>query len=571
MPNALEKLQATVDLKTLAPLLGFKAKAISYILYKSPVDQRYREFKIDKKSGGKRLICAPNDNLLLLQKRLLALLQKCRNVIEAENSVNVKYKIAHGSRKKHSIYTNSVRHKRKRFVCNVDLKDFFPTINFGRVRGYFIKNRSFSLQPRVATVIAQICCHNNLLPQGAPTSGLVAELIAGSLDQRVSKLARSENCSYTRYVDDITLSTNKFCFPKNIATSTEDGPARWKIGDRLKSTIERSGFEVNEDKFRLQFRSGRQVVTGLVVNQKPNINNRFLKSARAMVDHYCRHGYAYKGRPGGVDKEEGKIKPSQLRGMLSFIYWVKGREFNYRRFSDNDKEAEPSVIKMYRQFLDYNSFFDTDVPVILLEGKTDHIYLRAAIRSRGAAFPDLCRKVDKKIILRLKFYRYSKHSLPVQRLGGGCGDIRIFLSQFAKRTSSFSNEGRRGPLIVVVDNDKAAKAVFSVAKDVGGIKDTVDGMADFYKMGNRLYLVAIPKENAGDNVSIEDLFPEEVLGTLWRGKRLSLSDNFDEKKFYGKYNFAEQVVRPNESTIDFSGFDRLLARIAAVIRDDAGA
>ena len=110
--------------------------------------------------------------------------------------------------KNKSIYTNAAIHRNKRFVLNMDLQNFFDSFHFGRVRGFFIKNRNFNCTNEIATMIAQIVCYKGKLPQGAPSSPVITNLICGSLDYRISKLSKKYKLDYTRYADDITFSTN---------------------------------------------------------------------------------------------------------------------------------------------------------------------------------------------------------------------------------------------------------------------------------------------------------------------------------------------------------------------------
>ncbi len=128
----LNKLKSTRDLSELANLLGYKPSAVSYILYKLPKTIKYTAFDIPKKDGGVRNILAPTSHLKLLQKRLADLLQRCFD--ELYNSEPYRKSLSHGFRTDHSIITNANRHKNRRYIFNIDLKDFFPSINFGRVR-----------------------------------------------------------------------------------------------------------------------------------------------------------------------------------------------------------------------------------------------------------------------------------------------------------------------------------------------------------------------------------------------------------------------------------------------------
>ena len=248
-------------------MLGFKPKAVSYILYKQPPATKYKTFQIPKRNGGQRTIKAPVDGLKLLQRKLSDLLQDCIDEIAVAN--NRKDRTAHGFKRKRSIITNARQHRHRRWVLNLDLEEFFPSINFGRVRGFLLKNRDFELDEDVATVIAQIACHENSLPQGSPSSPVISNLIAHLLDMRLVKLASEAGCTYSRYADDLTFSTNKKEFSENIAVpSGTEGTAShsWLPGEALQKVIERTGFRINAKKTHLMYRTSRLAVTGLVVN-----------------------------------------------------------------------------------------------------------------------------------------------------------------------------------------------------------------------------------------------------------------------------------------------------------------
>ena len=111
-----------------------------------------------------------------------------RDRITALRGHKWKDQLAHGFKRGRSIVTNATKHKRRRFVFNIDIKNFFGTINFGRVRGFFIKNADFALHPSVATIVAQIACHENALPQGSPCSPVISNLIGSVLDIHLCKL-----------------------------------------------------------------------------------------------------------------------------------------------------------------------------------------------------------------------------------------------------------------------------------------------------------------------------------------------------------------------------------------------
>jgi hypothetical protein len=150
------------------------------------------------------------------------------------------------------------------------------------VRGFFIKNQNFKLHDKMATVIAQIACYNNSLPSGSPCSPIISDLLAHMLDIRLIQLMEKRKCFYSRYVDDLTISTNQKVFPSTLAYQLEQPNSAWILGGNLLDAICRAGFSVNHNKTRMQYRDSRLVATGLTVNKKANIHADHYRSARAV-------------------------------------------------------------------------------------------------------------------------------------------------------------------------------------------------------------------------------------------------------------------------------------------------
>ena len=256
----LDRLRDAKDRKDLARLLGFKPSALTAIIYLTPSDQKYCIFEIPKKNGGTRTIKAPNPKLKKLQTHLANFLYACLAEIEKEQRSKP---VSYGFRKKRSIADNAKNHKRRRYVLNLDLGDFFPSFNFGRVRGFFLKNKHFSLEERVATTIAQIACDGEALPQGSPCSPVISELIGQVFDVRLLRFAKKHGVSYSRYADDITFSTNQKDFPEALARQDPEDLSVWTLEADLVNEIERAGFKINLGKTRMHYKGSRQMVTGL--------------------------------------------------------------------------------------------------------------------------------------------------------------------------------------------------------------------------------------------------------------------------------------------------------------------
>lgn len=241
---------------------------------------------------------------------------------------------AHGFAPEKSIATNAMGHTRCRWLLNVDLKDFFPTIHFGRVRG-MLTGKPYKLGERAATAIAQLCCHKQKLPQGAPTSPVISNMICARLDGELQRLAESLACNYTRYADDLTFSTNKRDFPNDLATPIGEG-TRAAIGSALRQVIEANGFQANPEKVRLQSRWTRQEVTGLIVNTRPNVRRAFVSQIRAMLHAWEKHGYEAAQRE-FLERYDDKHRPKEVsvrvyekvvRGKLAFLKQVRGSDDN---------------------------------------------------------------------------------------------------------------------------------------------------------------------------------------------------------------------------------------------------
>ncbi len=307
----------------IADLLEIPYSRLIYHTYIVYPERRYKTFEIRKKSGGIRQISTPITALKILQRKLNQVLKA---VYEPKASV-------HGFVTGRNIVTNAQTHVKKRYVLNIDLKDFFPSINFGRVRGMFMAT-PYGLHPNVATVLAQICCYKNQLPQGAPTSPIITNMICAKMDSQLRRLAKDCKATYTRYADDITFSTTLPHFPRELGyILTEEDIEKVVIGDNLLRIIHENRFEVNEQKIRLQVKGNHQEVTGLTTNLFPNVDRKFVRQVRAMLHAWSKFGleaaereYLEKNQFENrfLVKERPKFQ-QVLRGKIEFIGIVKGK------------------------------------------------------------------------------------------------------------------------------------------------------------------------------------------------------------------------------------------------------
>jgi len=327
-----------------ARLLETSTKQLVYLLYVRPESERYREFRIAKRRGGERVIFAPRPELKRLQRTLaerLSEIYRPRNVV-------------HGFTAGRSIVSNANYHIGRRWVLNVDLKDFFPSIHFGRVRGLFM-SPAIGAGDQASIVLAQVCCHKKHLPPGAPTSPILANMICAKLDRQLVDLAKRHHCQYTRYADDITFSKKRGAFPREMAYVGTSGSA--VVGDELRAVIEANTFAVHPDKVRLFGNTYRQSVTGLTVNEKVNVPRRFVRQLRAMIHAWEKFG---------LEKAQEEyhlhyVKSASLgdrppafadvvRGKLEFVKMVRGvGDQVYRHLQTRFVRANPDYLAVMEE------------------------------------------------------------------------------------------------------------------------------------------------------------------------------------------------------------------------------
>ncbi|WP_437993568.1 reverse transcriptase family protein [Sorangium sp. So ce145] len=296
----------------LAAALGVAVPRLRWLCFHGEAVERphYVYFDVPKRSGGTRQLAAPHASLAAAQAWVLReILEKLP--VEAP---------AHGFVKGRSTVTNARPHTRRDVVVNLDLSDFFPTITFPRVRGVFHR---LGYSPAVATLLALLCTEaprrpveydgqrywvavgDRALPQGACTSPALSNQIARKLDRRLAGMCARAGFTYTRYADDLTFS----------APPGKRGDIAMLLA-RVRHIVEEEGFAINPDKGRIQRAGGRQVVTGVVVNDKPSAPREEVRRLRAILHAAKKTGLAAQNRSGVSDFE------AHLRGRIAYVQMI---------------------------------------------------------------------------------------------------------------------------------------------------------------------------------------------------------------------------------------------------------
>lgn len=220
----------------LALLLGRTDSYLNSVVF-SP-KSHYRMFKLKKRRGGFREINVPFPALLECQYWIY------HNIL---SNIPINY-CAHGFAKKKSIITNAKVHLNQSILLKIDLKDFFPSISKDRVIALFHR---LGYSPKLSFFLASICCLNDCLPQGAPTSPQLSNIVSIKLDKRLLAFAKKFELKYTRYADDIAISGDKI-------------PV--KFLDYISNIIVDEGFQINTNKTQLHNKKGKRILTGVSIN-----------------------------------------------------------------------------------------------------------------------------------------------------------------------------------------------------------------------------------------------------------------------------------------------------------------
>jgi RNA-directed DNA polymerase len=321
--NSMKDLHDISTIEELAQALDVPSGHLKYHLHIVRSSKSYRTFTIPKRDGSLRTIHAPVDGLKHIQKRLNTLFQ---HAYQTKPS-------AHGFLPKKSIVTNAEAHTRRQWVLNIDLQDFFPSIHFGRVRG-MLMGIPYKLSPEVATVIAQLCCRRTeggehaALPQGAPSSPMITNMICARMDAQLQRLAYRSRATYTRYADDLTFSTTLKRLPPTLATTSDENSFNPTLSLELREIVEGNGFTVNERKSRLQPYFQRQEVTGLIVNDGVNTPRKYVRQIRAMIHAWQKFGLeaAEQQHNQKFGTETGKSFSNVLKGKILFLQSVRGHD-----------------------------------------------------------------------------------------------------------------------------------------------------------------------------------------------------------------------------------------------------
>jgi RNA-directed DNA polymerase len=494
-------------IEDVATMLDVELSSLCYHTQIAKSSSQYKSFTIPKKSGGVRTIEAPISALKIIQWKLNQVLQ----------AVYFPKAPVHGFVQKRNILTNANRHlefKARKYVLNIDLSDFFHSISFIRIQGLF-KAEPYDLPDEVARILASICCCNGHLPQGAPTSPVISNMICAKMDTQLRRLAQTNKSIYTRYADDITFSTSLPFLPSALAIGN-DATGQLQIGNELQTIIQNNGFSINTKKVKLQTKDDRQEVTGLTINKFPNVSRRYVRQIRAMLHAWEKFGLQqaedeyikrYNKKYSLKRQSDPNWKPSfkhVVRGKLEFLRMVRGGDnLIYLRFSNKLAQLDPDYNLSLRQVTP--AIVPTSV-YIMTEGKTDWKHLKAAL--------DRFKASGEFTNLDIDFWTDNEETT------NGDGALR-------QRCEILKDHPHEKIQIAIFDRDKP---------DV--VKSITDLSKEYKNWGNRVYSFAIPvpsHRRETPEVCIELYYQDaDIQRYDSSGRRLFLSTEFNKRTFRHK-------------------------------------
>ncbi len=263
----------------LGRLIGLPPETLSALCRR--VDRLYARREIKKKSGATRILYVPNRHLKDVQRTINLLLQR----VELPDYM-------HGCRPGHSIVLNAVPHVRKPMVVKIDVKDFFGSVRRHHVYEMFARLGS---SPDVARTLTRLTTYKYQLPQGAPTSPVVANLVFAPTARRLHGLARAHLGDYSDFVDDNTLSG-----PAHIARLV---PLACKI-------VRQAGFAVRVEKTQVLAKCSEQVVTGVRVNTGIDVPDSYVEETESLIKRFAPQPRAE--APVGRAQLEGRINHCKM-------------------------------------------------------------------------------------------------------------------------------------------------------------------------------------------------------------------------------------------------------------------
>ena len=323
-PEKLEKFNSMATVLDVVQFLSIRVKELDQLLINPP----YYTFEIPKKSGGVRTITAPEEALKKVQQTIL---KQVEELYQKPSSVYGFVAMDESEVYTCPIVANAANHVNKHYVLTVDIHHFFESIKTKDVFQLFT-NQPFYFPEKIALILTRLTTYKGCLPTGAPMSPMLSNLIFRDIDKKLEDLSIKEGYTYSRYADDLTFSSNE--------------PFHEEFLEQLQSCIQ--PFTLNTKKTRIKKHTQQQKVTGILVNEKVNIDRKWIKQLRAMLHDLKINGVRKASFNHFKKTKHESFFINRLRGNIAFLGQVRGicdKEYNKYQFEFDQLVIKNRVIR----------------------------------------------------------------------------------------------------------------------------------------------------------------------------------------------------------------------------------
>ena len=304
------------DTYQLANCLNIEVENLFYIF--KNCNREYQTETIKKNNGSDRIINIPSELLKNCQNKIL---HKILSFIPVSD-------YAKAYVKKRTLLDNASPHVGKRYILKLDITDFFDSICFSQVYNTAFNTEYYPKQ--IGVMLTTLCCFEEFLPQGAPTSPALSNIVMKNFDDNIGRWCKKQEIAYTRYCDDMTFSSNK---------------PLYSVYKRAKSMLENMGFELNDKKTHFFTNANRQSVTGLTVNEKVSVSREYKQKLRQDVYYLLKFGFDKRI----CDKCEAELLIDLSNGKERYINNIIGKINYVLQIEPNNKWFRDALNKIIKE------------------------------------------------------------------------------------------------------------------------------------------------------------------------------------------------------------------------------
>ncbi len=267
------------------------------------IENNYKEYKIKKRNGNYRTIYEPNKILKHIQRKILS------NILE-DMKVSEYAKAYH---KNINIVDNAIIHVKSKVILKLDIVDFFDNIDFINV----YKNCFYSFPKSIGILLTNLCTYYGFLPQGAPTSAYISNLVMREIDYKIGLFCKELNINYTRYSDDMTFSGD---FNPNIVIR------------KVRKLLYKLNLKINNKKIKVIYNYHSQSVTGIIVNEKMQANSKYRSKIRQEIYYINKYGISSHMKKLNIKNKRKYI--NSLYGRILYVLQINKDDIEFIKYRD---------------------------------------------------------------------------------------------------------------------------------------------------------------------------------------------------------------------------------------------